>query len=105
MNVAVVGYDWKLSCDACIKLAHNDTSSLILKIQKHLGWVLMNDGTIYYAISDSIKNLHGQKRFDQLIVVDDARCSAVLKRIDVISWMIDEYNLLDADWQIQTYIW
>ena len=88
LNIAVVGYDYKLSCMAIRQIAENDMDSTI----KYTGQneIIMEDGTRYIVFS----NLLQTKGFsiDQIILTDDTRWSVLLKQSEILESLTDRLN-------------
>jgi len=70
LHIAVLGYNYKLSCRALYEVAENDIDSKP-KIRKK-DTIIMEDGTKYTALPTNIDRVRGY-HFDQLIIADDSR--------------------------------
>lgn len=104
LHIAVVGYNYELSCKAIRMFAQNDMDSKPIKIMKDS--IVMDDGTKYKAFS-SDNNARGHY-IDQIIVVDDSRWDVYQQQYELIDFL--KYRLyctscVPEEYQIQEYEW
>ena len=103
LNIAVVGYNYKLSCRAIHQIAENDMDSKIKYPRQNE--IIMEDGTRYIAFSNLIQT----KGFtiDQIILTDDKRWSVLLTQREVIESLKDRLyrSCVPEEIQIQEYEW
>lgn len=82
LNIAVVGYNFELSCKAIRIIAENDNCK-INKITKDS--IFMEDGTKYKAFP-TYNHARGHI-VDQIIIVDDNRWEVYQKQYELIDWL------------------
>jgi len=83
LSIAVVGYNFELSCKAIRILAENDNDTEIKSIYKD--YIIMKDDTIYKTFP-TYNHARGHY-IDQLIVVDDCRWDIYYKQAELINWI------------------
>ena len=101
LNIAIIGYNYELSCKALWEIVNNDKSSKPKVKQKNN--VIMEDDTKYIAISNIIKTRGNI--FDQLIIVDDSRWKIFDKQYEVIDYVKERLfsSYVPEKFQIQQY--
>ncbi len=104
LSIAVVGYNYKLSCRAIRQVAENDMDSKIKFARQDL--VLMDDGTRYKAFTNNTDSLRGVL-VDQIILVDDYRWGVILQQHGLISYLKERLHrsCVPEEFQIQEYEW
>lgn len=103
LKIAVVAFDYELSCKALRVIAENDNS--IPKVIRKDN-IIMKDETQYIALP-TYNHARGHC-FDQLIIVDDSRWEVYGKQYELIDWI--KYRLSCAsyvpeEFQILEYEW
>jgi len=87
-KIGVLGYDYPLTLKALQEIAENDMDSKPRHIRQTE--VTMEDDTIYFALSGSLKAIMEKTRgmkLDQIIIVDDFRWNIYQKRYDEIQFL------------------
>lgn len=104
LNVAVVAFNFDLSCKALRVLAENDQDSKIKRMQKDV--ILMEDGTKYRSFP-TYNHTRGHI-VDQVIIVDDCRWKVYNQQSELINWLkyrMDCVSCVPEEFQIQEYEW
>jgi len=101
LYIAVVAYNFELSCRAIRILAENDANTEIKTIRKDV--IEMSDNTKYKAFSN-YNHVRGHY-IDQLVIVDDFRWNVHMQQEELISWI--KYRMMHScvpkEFQIQEY--
>jgi hypothetical protein len=99
----VFAYNQKLSEDAVRYISEQDMDAQVLRKCKF--HVIMNDDTVYRAISNSV-NIRGQL-FDQIIIVDDFRWHILRDKAKEIYFLTDNlrYSCVPEEFMIQKLEW
>lgn len=104
LHIAVVAYDFRLSCKAIKELAMSDKNSKIKIARKDE--IMMEDGTRYKAFP-TYNHTRG-KWIDQIIIVDDDRWKVYDQQYELIEWLkirVDCTSYIPEEYQIQEYEW
>ena len=104
LSIAVVAYNFELSCKAIKILAKNDANSKPKIIYKDK--IIMNDNTRYQAFPTY--NHARDCWIDQIILVDDFRWHVYDQQYELIDWLkLRLYctSNVPEEFQIQRYEW
>lgn len=103
LTVAVVAYNYDLSCKAVWQLANNDKDSKIK--YKHKNEIIMEDCTRYITFP-TYNHVRGHC-IDQLIIVDDYRWEVYQEQAELIDWIKHRMfmSCVPEELQIQRYEW
>jgi len=102
LNIAVVGYNYELSCRAIRLIAENDINAEIKIARKNE--ILMNDETKYKAFP-TYNHVRGHCIY-QIIIVDDSRWNVYEHQDELIEWLkyrLDYTSYVPEEFQIQRY--
>lgn len=101
--IAVVAFNYKLSCEAIRELAYNDQN--YKPIQICMGFCKMQDGTRYKCFSTEEKT-RGH-HIDQIILVDDNRWEVDWQQFELIDSLKHRMYMsyVPDEFQIQRYEW
>ncbi len=105
LMVAVVAYNYELSCKAIRMLAENDMDSKIKQVRMGYGQILMEDGTIYKAFP-TYNHVRGHC-IDQLIIVDDPRWMVYDNQYELLDWIDNRMYMscVPEEFLVQKYEW
>lgn len=104
LSIAVVSFNFELSCKAIKEIAENDMDSKIKIVRRDE--ILMEDGTRYKAFL-TYNHARGC-RVDQIILVDDSKWYVYNQQYELIDFL--KYRLyctscVPEEFQIQKYEW
>ena len=106
LNIAVVAYNYDLSCKAIRELVESDMGSKPKHIRKNE--ILMEDGTRYKAFHNAIDTRGKLIDVDQIILVDDSRWMVYIQQYEIIDYLISQlhlYSRVPEEFQILKYEW
>jgi len=103
LNIAVVAFNYRLSCEALRILANNDEDAEPISIQKDN--IIMSDKTKYKAFS-TYNHVRGHY-IDQIIIVDDCRWEVLVQQYELIEDIKYRmtHSCVPKEFQIQKYEW
>lgn len=104
LNIAVVGYNYELSCEAIRLLADNDVNNNINTVICRKDLIEMNDRTRYKAFPTY--NHARENIIDQVIIVDDNRWNVYQQQFELINWLkyrMECTSCVPEEFQIQKY--
>jgi hypothetical protein len=104
LNIAVVAFNFELSCRAVKEIALNDVDSKPIMMLRDT--IKMEDGTWYQAFP-TFNHVRGHT-IDQIIIVDDSRWNVYQQQYELIDWLkyrMDCTSCVPEEFQILTYEW